>query len=113
MSPTHESGAAGWAPRLAADGATLRLLEARRDALLERSERLAAEQRLRVSQENLRECQESLEILNGALEAEQSRSRDLEGRVEELQQLTSAIFSSRRWRLWNVLRYRRRGSRRE
>jgi hypothetical protein len=106
MSDMHEMETGDYAPRSFPDLETFRLLESRRDALLERAERLSAERRLLVCLENCRSLGESLE-------AAESRSRALESRVEELERVTSEIFASRRWRLWNLLRYGRRAMRSE
>jgi hypothetical protein len=106
MSDMRELGTGEYAPRSFPDLETLRLLESRRDALLERAERLSAEKRLLV-------CVEKGRSLGRSLEEAESRSRTLELRVEELEGVTSEIFASRRWRLWNLLRYGRRAMRSE
>ena len=106
MSDMREVETGEYAPRSVGGLEALRLLESRRDTLLERAERLSAERRLLVCLENCRSLGESLE-------AAESRSRVLESRVEELERVTGEIFASRRWRLWNLLRYGRRGMRSE
>ena len=102
MSNTADRGPAEYQPRLETDVDRLRLLESRRDALLERAERIAVEQRLSVSRKHN-------DALATALEAALERERVLTRRVDELQTLTDEIFRSRRWRIWNQFRYLRRG----
>jgi hypothetical protein len=80
----------------------LRLLEARRSLLAARAEAILANRRLRQCEKQLAECREALrgaEIL-GLEELAVARMR-----IAELEDVTDTIFASRRWRLWNALRY--------
>ena len=80
----------------------LRLLEARRSLLAARAEAILANRRLSQCEKQLAECREALrgaEIL-GLEELAVARMR-----IAELEDVTDTIFASRRWRLWNALRY--------
>jgi hypothetical protein len=80
----------------------LRLLEARRDLLQARAEVALLREQSSSSLQELEINLKASECLRGSLSEQLEESR---ARISEVEEVLHQIFSSRRWRLWNSLRY--------